>query len=279
MIPGGNEGVEALERALANLPLGGVRYFERTTSTMDDAAAWLEAGAPDLAVVIANEQTAGRGRLGRRWFTPPDSALAFSLILHAKTEAERLHSQLFTGLGALGVCQALERRLGLQPQIKWPNDVLIEGKKVCGILSEAHWQGEDLLGIILGIGINVAPPSVPPVTAVLFPAACLEDCLQLSLDRAPVGVERFELLAWVLECILEWRPHLHTPDFLQAWEARLAYRHQAVQVFRDLASDFPVLEGTLDGLNADGSLRVMTGSGEMQTVNVGEIRLRASQKE
>jgi BirA family biotin operon repressor/biotin-[acetyl-CoA-carboxylase] ligase len=168
---------------------------------MTEAAEWLQAGAADFSLVLANEQTAGRGRFQRRWYTPPDAALAFSLILRPRESEEGQQSLLFTGLGAVAVCEALERLYGLRPQIKWPNDVLVTGKKVCGILSEAHWQGEKLLGIVLGIGINVAPSSVPPVSAVLFPATCVEDCLASSIYQAPVRVDRFQLLAGVLERI------------------------------------------------------------------------------
>src|SRR5512136_875543 len=148
----------SLHSALSKLPLGGLRYFEQTTSTNDMALAWAAEGAPDLALVYAEQQTAGRGRGGRRWFTPPGSALAFSLILRP-TPAEQQFPARFSALGALAVCEVLERR-GLQPWVKWPNDVLLNRRKVCGILVESTWMGATLNYLVLGVGLNIKPAAV-----------------------------------------------------------------------------------------------------------------------
>ena len=269
MIP--NHDQEELQQALAGLPLGGVRYFERTSSTMDEAAVWLEGGAPDLALVVADEQTAGRGRLGRRWFTAPKASLAFSLILR---QVDPRQPSLLTGLGALAVCEALETLYHLQPQIKWPNDVLLNHQKVCGILTESHWQGEQLSGVVMGIGINVAPSSVPPMNAALIPATCVQDHLRVQSGALP-QVDRFQLLAVILERLLVWRSRLQAKSFIQSWEARLAYRYQTVQIFKALDKEESLLtEGRLEGLNADGNLILRLANGETQTINFGEIRLR-----
>jgi BirA family biotin operon repressor/biotin-[acetyl-CoA-carboxylase] ligase len=269
MIP--NHDQEELQQALAGLPLGGVRYFECTSSTMDEAAAWLEAGAPDLALVVADEQTAGRGRFGRRWFTTPKASLAFSLILR---QVDPRQPSLLTGLGALAVCEALENLYRLQPQIKWPNDVLLNHQKVCGILAESHWQGEHLSGVVMGIGINLAPSSVPPMNAALFPATCVQDHLRAQ-SGAPLEVDRFQLLAVILERFLVWRSRLQAKSFIQSWEARLAYRRKTVQIFKALDEEDSLLtEGRLEGLNSDGNLILRLTNGETQIVNFGEIRLR-----
>jgi BirA family biotin operon repressor/biotin-[acetyl-CoA-carboxylase] ligase len=97
----------------------------------------IEAGTQHLALVLADEQTAGRGRSGRRWATPPGAGLAFSLVLLSPPMEPNLLSRL-TGLGAVAIQRALESKLGLHAQVKWPNDVLIEGSKVAGVLVEAH---------------------------------------------------------------------------------------------------------------------------------------------
>ncbi|MBI3739624.1 MAG: biotin--[acetyl-CoA-carboxylase] ligase, partial [Chloroflexi bacterium] len=147
-----------LQKALSSLPLGGLRYFESIGSTNDEALAWATEGARDLSLVVADEQTAGRGRSGRKWLTPPGSALAFSLILRP-TEAERTRPARTTGLSALALSDSLRTR-GLAAQIKWPNDVLISGKKVAGILVESVWTGDALDASILGMGVNVLAASV-----------------------------------------------------------------------------------------------------------------------
>lgn len=250
-----------LERHLTDLPLGGLRYFDELGSTNDEAARWAEAGAPDLSLVVADEQTAGRGRVNRRWFTPPGAALAFSLILRPFVP---LPPSTLSAFGALAVSDALLDSYGLMTEIKWPNDVLAGRRKLAGVLAEAQWQGEELLAVILGIGVNVAPSSVPPETEILFPATCVET----ALGRP---VERWQLLRAVLESVLRWRPRLDTAEFLQSWEERLAFRGEWVEVSGGGESG---QEGILLGLNRDGCLRLRIPSGEEIGVQVGDIRLR-----
>ncbi|MGB9641189.1 MAG: biotin--[acetyl-CoA-carboxylase] ligase [Anaerolineales bacterium] len=262
---------------LRHLPLGGIRIFERIGSTMDEAAAWLQYDAPDLALVFANEQTQGRGRLGRKWFTPPNSALAFSLILRPQSSEPIAQMMLYSGLAAVSICEVLENHFDLKPQIKWPNDILLNEKKTGGILIEAHWQGDKLIGVVIGVGINVAPSSVPPISAVLFPATCVEECLPLSKQQSQQHINRYQLLAWILERFLFWRPQIHTPPFKQNWEARLAYKQQKIQIFQDLgdsAQPKPLVEGFLMGINEDGSLRIQNDQKEIQNIYSGEISLR-----
>lgn len=251
-----------VRKAIAKLPLGSLRFFKQTGSTNDVALAWAADGAPDLCLVCAEEQVAGRGRGTRQWFTPPGAALAFSLILRpGKREAASLSR--FSGLGALAVCEALEG-LGLSPQVKWPNDVLLGRRKVCGVLAEAVWLGEELDCIILGIGMNVTPPSVPPADKLAFPAACVE---------AEMGkpVNRPRLLAAILRSLLRWRGLVAGASFLQAWERRLAFRGEPVEI---LGENLPRRSGVVDGLEPDGSLRLLTDSGESLAVAFGEVHLR-----
>jgi BirA family biotin operon repressor/biotin-[acetyl-CoA-carboxylase] ligase len=278
---------EAIEKVLAGLPLGPIRYFDRIDSTNTEAARWAAAGAPDLSLVVADEQIAGKGRLGRRWHTPPGSALAFSLVLRLQiadgggqagasvhfTDISRL-----TALGALGVREALQDLYGLPAAIKWPNDVLVGGKKLAGILVEANWQGDSLTAAVLGIGINVAPSSVPPAEAVSFPATSVDASLQ---EKDPErSAERLTLLRAVLDKVLAWRARLTTPDFITAWEAALAFRGEWVSVFQDIqeigegGSDAARREGQIIGLSPDGALRLRSRSGEEFTIQVGEIHLR-----
>src|SRR5512141_2769024 len=110
-----------LSAALAGLPLGGLRFFTTIGSTNDEALAWAAEGAPDQSLVVADEQTAGRGRAGRRWHTPPGAALAISLILRP-TPVERTLPARTTGLAALAITQCCTA-MNLQASIKWPNDV------------------------------------------------------------------------------------------------------------------------------------------------------------
>ena len=267
--PGGELGYNALmdsdqlRAALDGLPLGGLRYFEQLGSTNEEAARWAAGSAPDLALVVADEQTAGRGRQGRRWYTPPGAALAFSLVLQPAGEPGNA-VPLLTALGALGASDAL-RELGLPAQIKWPNDILVRGRKLAGVLVEASWQGDELRAAILGIGINVAPRSVPDDAQTMFPATCIET----ELGSA---VHRWQLLRSVLEAVLRWRPRVGEPGFIAAWDERLAFRGEWVRVSGAEAP--PVEQGQVIGLNPDGTLQLRARSGELLALQVGDIHLR-----
>ena len=149
-----------LEKAISHLPLGQVEYHSTIGSTNDRAAELAAQGAPHLTLITANEQTAGRGRAGRTWFTPPDSALALSLVLRGTCLKA---PGRVPGWAALAVCQTLDSYVQGMVEIKWPNDILVEGKKICGVLTESEWLGETPQYIILGIGLNVTYASVPPV--------------------------------------------------------------------------------------------------------------------
>ena len=250
------------ESYLSTLPLGAFRFYETLGSTNDEALTWASQGAPDFSLILADEQTSGRGRMDRKWFTPPRSALAMSLILRP-TNIEREHPARTTGLLALSLTESL-LKLGLAPQIKWPNDVLLNVRKVAGILVETIWLGEELDAMVLGMGVNVLKGSVPPADQVLFPATSLESELGHPVERA-------ELLRNILLRVLDWRPNLGTDAFLEAWNKRLAFRGQQVQVLR--GSGEPIV-GQLIGLETNGGLRLHDKHGKSVTVQFGEVHLR-----
>jgi BirA family transcriptional regulator, biotin operon repressor / biotin---[acetyl-CoA-carboxylase] ligase len=250
-----------LRQQLASIPLGGLQYFTSIGSTNDEALAWSEHDAQDLSLIVAEEQTAGRGRSGRKWFTPPNSALAFSLILRP-TKLELAQPTRTTGLGALALVECL-RKLGLQSQIKWPNDVLIKGRKVAGILVESGWTGTSLDSLILGMGVNVLTASEPPADQVSFPATSLESELGKPIDRTL-------LLKEILSALIKWRPQVGSRGFLEAWEKSLAFFGQEVLVQND--NELP-RSGRLMGLEPDGSLRLLSNNRSL-TIHFGDLHLR-----
>jgi BirA family biotin operon repressor/biotin-[acetyl-CoA-carboxylase] ligase len=251
-----------LKKALSKLPLGDVRYFDSIGSTNNEALAWATTDAKDSSVVIADEQTAGRGRLDRKWFTPKGTALAFSLILHPTAE-EKPYLTRTVGLAALAVADALRTR-GLVAQIKWPNDVLLNGHKVAGILVESVWSGEEVDYIVIGIGVNVLKGAIPPADLLQFPATSLEDALGRE-------VERERVLQDILAGIIAFRPHLGTDSFIASWEKILAFRGEQVQAEQ---GEGVLVTGKLLGLEPDGSLRISSEDGKSITVRFGDVRLR-----
>ncbi|HSV86678.1 MAG TPA: biotin--[acetyl-CoA-carboxylase] ligase [Levilinea sp.] len=248
---------------LAGLPVPELRYFDSTGSTNDEALRWAEQGAPDGALVVADTQTAGRGRMDRRWVTRPGVALAFSLVLRP-TPAEAGALGLFSPLGALAVAAALIENYGLAAQVKWPNDVLLKHRKLCGILVEAVWMGSVARNVVIGIGVNVARHAVPPDDEVIFPATSVEDVLGKPVDR-------LELLREILEKLFGWRACLGSPEFLQTWDAHLAFKDEWVEV---QPPGQPAVVGKIAGLAPAGDLRLVTPAGEVITVVAGDLRLK-----
>jgi BirA family transcriptional regulator, biotin operon repressor / biotin---[acetyl-CoA-carboxylase] ligase len=143
--------------------------------------------AAEGAVVVADEQTAGRGRLGRRWFAPAGTSLLCSLQLRPASPTERLPE--LTGVAARACAEAIAGVTGLEPELKFPNDVLVDGRKIAGILAEAR-EGR----VVLGIGINVNVPASELPEDVAHPATSLLAETGRELDRA-------ELLAELLVCL------------------------------------------------------------------------------
>jgi BirA family biotin operon repressor/biotin-[acetyl-CoA-carboxylase] ligase len=268
----------SVDSMLADLHLPAIRFFFSIDSTNDEAWRWVRNGAPHAALVVADEQTAGRGRSHHHWVTVVGSGLAFSLILCSPPLDPQAISRL-TGLGALATCQALARQYSLHPQVKWANDILLGQHKVGGVLAEARWNGNALEAVVVGIGINIAPQSLDPrnlpAQGLRMPATCVESVLGKPVDR-------LILLHAILEKFLGWLPHLASPEFLHAWEESLAYREQWVELKAETefirnppaAGSSQSIVGKVIGLNSDGALRLLTVSGEMIAVQAGEIHLR-----
>jgi BirA family biotin operon repressor/biotin-[acetyl-CoA-carboxylase] ligase len=249
-------------KAIKGLPISRAEYFSSIGSTNDVVAEWANQGAKGLCLAYADEQTMGRGRAGRTWFTPPGSALAFSVLLDRDAALETNLLGLTSGLGAVAVCEALESH-NLKPRIKWPNDVLLDGKKVCGVLAEAEWSGDELQALILGIGINVAAQSVPPMEKLNFPATCIEE--ELGSEVVPS-----KLLRKVLESLIAWKDRVSKPTLVREWEKRLAYLGQSVHLDASEKSG----EGEVLGLTPDGKLRMRLPDGVEHAFSIGEIQIR-----
>lgn len=256
---------EALKIALNHLPLGGLRAFDSIGSTNDEAIAWADSGCKDFSLVIADEQTSGRGRFSRKWITTPGSSLAFSLIL-IPTPAEKENLPLFAPLCGVAVWQALHREYGLPVEIKWPNDLLLRHQKCAGILVEAAWTGADLKGVVLGIGINISQGSLPPTEFQMFPATFLEAATTNPVDR-------YRLLASVLEAIREARPMLGKKELIDTWQDHLAFKNEWVTIVQ---SPKPSIMGVIKGIDPHGRLILTRKDGSAVKVEAGDVHLRLS---
>lgn len=252
-----------LQEHLADLPLGKVTFYDVLGSTNTEGMRWAEESALHLSLIAADEQTAGRGRGDRTWQTPPGAALAFSLVIRPEEYREITSSRL-TGLGALAVCDVIQSCYRLPAKIKWPNDVLVGGKKLAGVLVETQWQGDQIQWAVLGIGINVARKSVPSQGELDFPATSVETVFGGAVDR-------WKLLKEVLEALLVRLPQLDQDGFIGDWEANLAYRGDLVHILRDGGEPE---RGRIQGLNSAGYLRLKLPSGEEKLIQAGDVKLR-----
>lgn len=233
-----------------------IRRYGRLASTNDTARALAAAGAPHGTVVWARSQSAGRGRQGRAWFSPPGN-LYVSLILRPCVPAARLAELGF--LAALGVADALDGVLAARrAELKWPNDVLLEGRKVAGILPEAAVAAGAPPAVILGIGINLreAPAGTP------YPATSL--AANGAAEVTPEG-----MLGALLPALARW---------LARWDAEGFAPARAAWMGRARGLGHPVrvrtgegwLEGRLTALDEDGALLVETAAGPRR-VTAGEV--------
>ena len=266
----------AVRRAVGEVsvvPLGRVEVVARTGSTSSDLlAAAAGEGWPDRSVLVADHQTAGRGRAGRTWQTPPGAALTFSVLLRPRVPAGRLGWVPL--LGGLAVVETLVD-LGLRATLKWPNDVLVEAgdevpgwgayRKVAGVLGDLVATGAGT-AVVLGIGVNV------DLRADELPAPSAS-----SLALSGVGVDRTALLAAVLARWVELDDRWRGADG-DAWAVGLGERCAALctTLGREVRVDLPggeVLVGLATGLADDGALLVAAG-GTTRAVHAGDVRLR-----
>ncbi len=254
-----------LERLRDRLPIDGIGstliYAPSMGSTNQRALALLETHAAHGTLVVAEQQTEGRGRAGRKWVTRAGRGLAFSLIINP-AHMEISSIGLLTGLGAVAVSDAI-LSMGLRGEIKWPNDVLVSGRKLAGVLMENVWMGARLKGSVLGIGVNLRPGAAPPEDQLDLPAIDLESALGYRVDATGF------LLA-VLKALADWWARLATPDFLEVWNARLAYQGRKVCIGNLQDQQ----HGVLETVDADGCLVLRGEDGLHHTFSVGEVHLR-----
>ncbi len=234
-----------------------VIYYPRLTSTMDVAKREAQQGAVEGTIVIADEQTAGKGRLKRTWLSPKAS-IALSIILYPSV----VYLPSLIMLASLAVAHSIEAVTGLKSQVKWPNDVLINGRKVCGILIESGVRGNIVDYAIIGIGVNVnlklsGFPEILP-TATSLSDELGRDVSRLSLIRQLlVEIERLYLTLQTGGSIFE------------EWRDRLVMLGKRIR----LKSGKTIYEGIAESVASDGSLLLRQSDGSLTKIVAGDATL------
>jgi BirA family biotin operon repressor/biotin-[acetyl-CoA-carboxylase] ligase len=247
-------------------------YFPTIGSTNVEARRLAASGAPEGTLLVADEQTAGKGRLGRRWSAPPNTCLLMSLLFRptlSPSQAPRL-----TMLCSLAAAEAIESDTGLPVAVKWPNDLVIPQPpgatnpyhKLGGLLTETAIAGSTILFAVVGMGINVNvdPAALGPV---MTPATSLSAELGHAVDRAA-------LLADILQRIEDRYPQVTGGQLYGDWAGRLVTIGQRVTVSSAGARE--QVEGVVEGVNSDGALQVRDLAGNLHLIAVGDVTLQES---
>jgi BirA family transcriptional regulator, biotin operon repressor / biotin---[acetyl-CoA-carboxylase] ligase len=235
-----------------------VLWYAHVSSTNDIAQRYAEHGAPEGRTVVADHQTAGRGRLGRTWASPSGAGLYVSVVLRPRREVVTL----LTLAAGVALADAIDLSTGLRPVLKWPNDVWLDGRKLGGILTEAGSRGDNIEHAVVGFGLNVSRAAYPP--DVSSKAISLEEELGRPVDRGLVLAECLAALSARYEQLRKGRRE----ELLDAWRTsarpmltRRVEWEQGGRTCRGIAVD----------VDAAGALIVETSAGRDRIIS-GEVR-------
>lgn len=238
--------------------------FDSLLSTNLEAARRASEGAPEGLCIVANEQTAGRGRLGRQWISPRNAGIYCSTLLRPRFDQSLW--PLITLMAAIVVNEALFETCALRTDIKWPNDILHEGKKLCGILAETV-ETSTGRAVIVGIGINLTNDSFPPQLVARATSVAAATGSQPDIES---------ILSRLQDSFVGWYRRLNNADgateIVQAWSGRSSYAHGKMIRITDGGLE---ISGTTRGLELDGALRVETETGEIKMFRTGDVSLRS----
>lgn len=263
-------------------------YKDETGSTNDDARELAQDGAPHGTLVVADRQITGRGSRGRSWETPQGTNIAMSLVIRPDAPPDRI--SMLTLIMGLSIAEGIEDALIMAndkdlskstkvyfagqiiaevrnfPQIKWPNDIVIAGKKICGILTELHMKPDNTIDdVVIGVGINVNMEEFPED---------IKDIAGSILSTTGVRLRRSQVIACCMKRFEEnyekYRQHYDLTLLLDQYEMRLINRHKLVKVL-DPKGEF---EAIAHGITKTGALVVSNEEGEEFEINAGEVSVR-----
>ncbi|WP_145408864.1 biotin--[acetyl-CoA-carboxylase] ligase [Paenibacillus xylanexedens] len=237
--------------------------LQSTSSTQADVQQLADEGVSEGAVVLAEEQTSGRGRYGRSWYSPPGKGIWMSILLRPQQPLR--NTPQLTLLTGLAVCRAIRSFTGVDAGIKWPNDVLVNGRKVCGILMESALEDHELRYCIAGIGVDVNFDKQD------YPEELSAIATSLQIETGK-SVDRTLLTAAILTELEQLYDMYQKQGFnviAALWEALSVSLHRDIEV----SNAQGVVEGIAMGIDSSGALIVQKKDGERMTVFSGEISL------
>lgn len=240
-----------------------VVYLERTGSTNQDAKRMAENGAGSGTLVVTDCQETGKGRRGRSWVSPSGVNIYFTLLLRPDFAPDK--ASMLTLVMALSVAQAIEKQTGRKAGIKWPNDIVMEGKKVCGILTEMTLEEAEIQSVVIGTGINVGQTE--------FPEEISQRATSLFLVCGK-NISRSALIAETMSCFernyAAFEKNLNLSALKETYEGYLLNLGKEVRVL-DPAGEY---DGRAKGINENGELLVELADGSINRVYAGEVSVR-----
>lgn len=238
--------------------------LDRVDSTNSEAERHLAAGSRTPLVILAREQTQGRGRRGRVWHSPPAGNLYSTFVFRPKLEPARL--QDFTLWMGLNVCELIANFCSIKPGLKWPNDVLLNGRKAGGMLTEARIDADEVHDLVYGLGLNLNGRAADLPRELQKTATSLAEAA-----GAPVDVNRFAaaLIGRVLTACARFIEGDYRDKFAELWQRFDVLRGQPVQVTQGART----ITGTATGIDDEGSLIVRTSAGRTERFRAGEVTL------
>lgn len=267
-----------------NKNIGEFLYFKKLSSTNDKAKELASSGASHGTTVVADEQTAGRGRNGRSFFSPSGTGLYMSIIVRPNLPVS--HSAAVTVAAAVASHKAILRRTGICAEIKWVNDLLINKKKVCGILAEGCGLRTEASGtpyfdcIVIGIGINISADTV-------FPGDLAEKAgtlginaksrEKLKLFRNELAVEITKNVLYEISCMENNRAHEKDPfdfEFIQYYDANSAVAGEKILLTNPSDSGKPPRVLKAGGIDGFGRLITVNENGEQELISSEEISIK-----
>lgn len=238
-------------------------FYKELGSTNLQAKVDAENGAKEGKLIVADMQTAGRGRRGRMWSSPPGTNVYFTLVLKPDYQAEL--ASMVTLVMGLAVADGIRKTCGLEARIKWPNDIVVSGKKVCGMLAEMSTERDFIHYVVMGVGINVAKQEFPPEIAQT--AACLEGECGHEVSRAEIIVNVMKAFEGYYDI---FRKDGSLAGLLDRYNGMLAGKDGEVRVL-DPKGEY---QGISRGINSTGELLVERENGAVETVYAGEVSVR-----
>lgn len=253
--------IKGVKAGLKNKLIEDIKYYESVTSTNKVALNMEEENIKEGLVIVGGEQTKGRGRLKRNWHSPKDLGLWFSIILTPKKDPERI--PLLTLIGALSVHDAI-KNIGIETDLKWPNDILYKNKKLCGVLSQFKSSGNNIERVVVGIGLNVNQKE--------FPRVIKNDSISLRMIKGEI-IDREKILTDILNKFAYYYTKFQKGEYIsiiEIWKKEMTMLNKKITVNTAKNEQY---KGKVVDITENGALIIEQQDKTRKTLIAGDVSI------